>query len=142
MERTLGAAIGKAHKMMFRSINRRFKEAGLDIHAEHFIVLIHLWEQDGQNQQWLGEEAGRDKTSVTRAINGLEKRNMVLRVPDKQDKRHNLIYLTQLGKDLKQTIMPIMEELRNMAEVDIDEKELQICMKVLSKVYDNMHKEI
>ena len=127
---------------MFKSINRRFKEAGLDLHAEHFIVLIHLWEQDGQNQQWLGEEAGKDKTSVTRAINGLEKRNMVLRVPDKQDKRHNLIYLTPLGKDLKSTIMPIMEGLIQQALSDVDQAELQTCMKVLGKVYANLHKEI
>ncbi|MEM8898423.1 MAG: MarR family winged helix-turn-helix transcriptional regulator [Bacteroidota bacterium] len=142
MKKTLGAAIGKTHKMMFKSINRRFKEAGLDLHAEHFIVLIYLWEQDGQNQQWLGEEAGKDKTSVTRAINGLEKRNMVLRVPDKQDKRHNLIYLTQLGKDLKEVIMPIMSGIIQKALTDIEEGELQTCMKVLSKVYDNLHSEI
>lgn len=142
MEKALGAAIGKTHKMMLKSINRRFKEAGLDIHAEHFIVLIHLWEQDGQNQQWLGEEAGKDKTSVTRAINGLEKRNMVLRVPDKQDKRHNLIYLTQLGKDLKEVIMPLMMGIIHKALADVDKGELQTCMKVLSKVYKNLHKEI
>lgn len=135
---SIGASIGRAAKMMGKMLNDHLNEEGLDIHVEHFVVLKHLYEKDGQTQQELGNTAGKDKTSVTRAINGLESKNLVLRVPDQLDRRNKRVYLTQKGKDIKEQLLGPALKTTQLATKNISAEELEICNRVLSKIYDNL----
>lgn len=141
-EQSLGANIGRTGKLMGRALIQRFREAGHDIQMDHWMVLVHLWHQDGQNQQLLGEQAGRTKTSVTRAIDSLEQKNLVVRVPDKTDRRHKLIYLTHQGRELKQTLFPYALEMISKATQGIPEVEIETCISVLKRIFDNMSTHI
>lgn len=136
--RSLGSIMGRVGKAMERALTERFRQADLALSVDHFIVLMHLGEEDGQSQLQLGAEAGRNKTTVTRAIDRLEKENMVVRVPDRQDRRHKRVYLTQKGKEMvthmQQLAMRQMEE----AKEGINPDELIVAKKVLLQVYENL----
>lgn len=137
-ERSLGSIMGRVGRAMERAMSDRFRNAGLSLGLEHFIVLIHLGVEDGQSQQQLGEEAGRHKTSVTRAIDWLEKQNMVVRVPDQKDRRHKRVYLTNLGREMIETLKIHGQEQMQEAKKGIDPAEMEVCKKVLLQVYDNL----
>lgn len=127
--------IGKA---MAKSLTERMHQAGYELNMEHWIVLVHLWEEDGQNQSRLGETAGRHKTAVTRAIDNLEDMNLVVRVPHQQDRRNKLIYLTKSGKELKRQLLPLAMATHEEAMKGISHDELRACQITLSKILENV----
>ena len=68
----------------------------------------------------------------------MEKKNLVNRVADKQDRRQNLIEITPLAADMKNEITDSAMEAVNLITKDIPSEELQIFIKVLSKMAENM----
>jgi DNA-binding MarR family transcriptional regulator len=141
-EESLGGLIGQAGRSMMRALQGQFKALSLDITVDQWIVLMHLWEEDGQNQATLGETAGHHKTTVTRAIDSLERQNMVLRVPDKSDRRNKLIYLTHLGREMQASLMQPAILVHEEAVSDIDEADLATCKAVLAKIFQNLKHHI
>ncbi len=137
-ESNLGALVGQVGKVMSRALLDRFRQQGYEFGIDQWIVLIHLWHEDGQTQQDLGMTAGRNKTTVTRAIDWLEANNYVVRVNDQQDRRHKRIYLTHGGKELQNLLAPEVAEIMEEATSGIPEEELGVCKQVLRKIFLNL----
>jgi DNA-binding MarR family transcriptional regulator len=138
LDESLGYLIGRTQRALVNRLNRNFAEAGHDVTAEQWAMLLHLWQQDGQGQQQLADCACKDKTSVTRLIDGLEKRNLVLRVADQNDRRNNLIYLTNKGKALQKELITLVQKTLTEAQQEIKPEHLRICKSTLVKVYQNL----
>lgn len=137
-EESLGGLMGQAGKAMSRALIERFRQTGIDISLDQWIVLMHLWQEDGQNQARLGETAGHSKTTVTRAIDSMEKKSLVLRIPDQNDRRNKLIYLTHQGKDMQRSLMPSALRVQREAEAGISPEDLEVCKGVLRKIFQNL----
>lgn len=134
--------MGMIGRAMSKALTDSIREAGYDLNMEDWIVLVHLWEQDGQNQARLGQFAGRHKTAVTRAIDHLEELNYVLRVPDQTDRRNKLIYLTNAGKELEEALCPLAEQIHQEALAGISEQEIAMLHKTLRKILVNTRHHI
>ncbi len=117
-----------------------FSRAQHDITVEQWMILLLLWRENGQFQQQLADGMHKDKTTLTRQIDGLERRNIIVRVPDKIDRRQKRIYLTQKGKDLEQELVPLGIANGLCAMEGISPEHLQICKQVLRKVHENLTK--
>jgi DNA-binding MarR family transcriptional regulator len=138
LENSLGYMMGRAARSMGARLNHNFTEAGYDITCEQWGVLVNLWRNNGQSQQELAGTTCKDKTSMTRLIDGLERRNLVVRTPDKVDRRQKLIYLTNNGKKFQQELLHIVEKTLNEAQQNVPAKDMDICKKVLCRVYENL----
>lgn len=138
---SLGAYLGKAGKVMGKRLSENFAAAGYDINLEHWIILVHLWAQDGLNQKSLCDFAGQHKTAITRAINSLEKLGFVVRIPDKLDKRNKLIYLTHQGKEVREGLFEQMQKTIGEATKGIAAEDIETCKQVLGKVFLNLADE-
>lgn len=141
LAQSLGPYIGKAAKVMEKRINENFALAGYEITLDHWIVLVHLWMDDGLNQKTLCEFAGRHKTKITRTIDSLEAQSYVVRVPDKEDRRNKLIYLTHKGKNAQKELSEQMVKTLDEATMGIEEQELDTCKQVLHKIFLNLADE-
>src|SRR6188474_610919 len=106
---------GKASTAIARRLQKNFKQANVDITIEQWSVLYHLWKQDGLSQQQLCDATFRDKPSITRLVDNLEKLNLVKRVASKEDRRINMIYLTKNAQKLEEETMQIADETLNEA---------------------------
>ena len=141
LEKSLGPYLGKAARVIEKRINENFEKAGKKITRNHWVVLVHLWKKDGQNQTTLCDYAGRNKTTITRTIDSLEKQNYVLRVPDSNDRRNKLIYLTHKGKQAQEALSEIMLTTLEEATAGIAPAHLDICKQVLHQVFLNLADE-
>ena len=92
---------GKASTAIARRLQKKFNTAGLNITIEQWSVLYHLWKKEGISQQEICNATFRDKPSITRLVDNLEKLNLVKRVASQNDRRINLIYLTKDAQKLK-----------------------------------------
>ena len=106
---------GKASTAIARRLQKKFNNATINLTIEQWSVLYHLWKQDGLNQQQLCDATFRDKPSITRLIDNLEKLNLVKRVSDEKDRRINKIYLTKTAQKLQEDTMQLAEETLNEA---------------------------
>ena len=94
---------GKVSAAINRKLSRNFRQNGLEITPEQWTVLIFLWEKDGVTQQELCNATFKDKPSMTRLIDNMERQHLVVRISDKKDRRTNLIHLTKDGKEAGRT---------------------------------------
>ena len=93
---------GKVSAAINRKLYRNFRQYNVDITPEQWTVLLYLWEKDGVTQQELCNATFKDKPSMTRLIDNMERLNLVVRISGKTDRRINLIHLTKTGRDLEE----------------------------------------
>ena len=129
---------GKASTAIARRLQKKFNTAGLNITIEQWSVLYHLWKEDGRSQQQLCNATFRDKPSITRLVDNLEKLNLVKRVAAENDRRINLIYLTKNAQKLEEETMMIADETLNEALKTVPADRIDVCKEVLQIVYDNL----
>ena len=140
-EQTLFFLIKRTSKAFIRRLNRNFSQAGQNITGEQWRMLRCLWYQDGQRQQDLAEKAHKDKTSITRIVDSMEKRDLVVRIPDRLDRRQKLIYLTDKGKRLREESMQVAQKTSLEAQQGIEPEHLDVFRDVLAKIHNNLSRE-
>ena len=129
---------GMASTAVARRLQKNFRLAGLEITIEQWSVLYHLWKQDGLSQQELCNRTFRDKPSITRLIDNLEKQKLVKRMPSKEDRRINLVCLTESAKLLQDKTIELANQTMDEALVGVNKNEIEIVKQVFQKVYDNL----
>src|SRR5215216_5185575 len=129
---------GKASTAIARRLQKKFNTSGLNLTIEQWSVLYHLWKQDGISQQELCNATFRDKPSITRLVDNLEKLNLVKRVASENDRRMNMIYLTKQAQKLQEQTMELAEETLNEALTGVPAEQIEVCKQVLQIVYDNL----
>jgi len=130
--------VGKISAAINRTFLRAFVVEGIDITTEQWSVLACLWEKDKVTQQTLCHLTAKDKPSMTRLIDKLEKRNLVTRVSDNNDRRINLIHLTDAGLALQQRATQIVHQVANKTLNNITDEELNTSRIVLKKIMANL----
>jgi DNA-binding MarR family transcriptional regulator len=129
---------GKASTAIARRLQKNFKLANIDITIEQWSVLYHLWKEDGQSQQQLCDATFRDKPSITRLVDNLEKLKLVKRIAAKDDRRKNLIYLTKEAQILEEKTVEVANQTLNESLDGVTISQIEIAKQVLQKVYDNL----
>ena len=82
----------------------------------------------------------KDKTNITRIIDALEEKNLVVRVEDQIDHRVKSKF-TNAGKQLFYDVLPIMEKTREEVRSNISDNDIDIFKRVLSKILKNLTDE-
>jgi DNA-binding MarR family transcriptional regulator len=129
---------GKAVTAIARNLQKKFNVAGMGVTIEQWSVLYHLWKEDGKSQQELCNATFRDKPSITRLVDNLEKLQLVKRVASGDDRRINLIYLTKQAQKLQEETMALAEATLNEALDGVPADKIEVCKEVLQIVYDNL----
>ena len=134
----LGMLIGQIHRLSTKRFVQNSHNSGLDISMDQWIVLGPIWENDGVSHKEISEYCLKDKTSVTKIIDTLEKKNLVVRVSDQLDHRVKRVVLSNKGKELFLQAIPIMELTRDQIREGITEQDIESLRSVLTKIYNNL----
>ena len=134
----LGMLIGQVHRLSTKKFVPNSHDSGLDISMDQWIVLGPIWENEGLSHKEISEYCLKDKTSVTKIIDILEKKNLVVRVSDQLDHRVKRVVLSNKGKELFLQAIPIMELTRDQLREGITEQDIESLRSVLTKIYNNL----
>ena len=135
---SMGMLINSAHRAMTKRFVQNAMKSGLDISLDQWMVLGPIWQLESASQKELGEITLKDKTSITRLVDILEKKNLVVRVEDQIDHRIKRVILTNAGKQLFFDVLPIMEKTREEVRKDISDQDIETFKKVLSSIIVNL----
>lgn len=138
-QQSLAPNLGRTTKLIEHYINHVLSKRGLNLTKMQFILLHKLHEQNGACQNDLAFSSNRNKSSLTRAINVLEKKNYIARIPNNEDKRINQIFITKSGMEIINQSASIFEEIYNTIHKGINKEEVEQINKVLNKIRDNIY---
>lgn len=116
----------------------RLQENGINITPEQYLVLDILWEKQSLSQQNIADIIQKDKNSVTKIIDSLEKKNLVQRIVDKNDRRINKIELTEEAVALEKITTEVAINFMNDVVKGIDSKDLDNFVNVMRQLKNNL----
>ena len=129
---------GKISSTINRALLRAFSQEDLHITTEQWSVLSCLWKEDKVTQSDLCDLTRKDKPSMTRLIDNLQRSKIVVRVPHATDRRVNLIHLTQYGASLREKVTAVVQSVVDKALQDVSESEIMVARTVLNKIIANL----
>lgn len=134
--------LDQAGRAIIRRMQARLVNSGHDVTVEQWMILLLLWLQDGVSQQYIADFIGKDKGTISPQIDGLERRGLVTRRTGEQDRRQKLIFLTPVGRDLQDELIPIGIENMIEAQAGIDPQALATCKQVLRDLCANLSRPL
>lgn len=104
----------------------RLAAAGLpECTKPQYALLRSAWAYPGLDQAAAGQFTGTDKSTVVSVIDRMERRGLIRRVPDPEDRRKRRLYLTPDGEDLLASMIPVVDQLNEdmLARLSSTERE-------------------
>lgn len=130
--------MGRAYRLLGKSLKEKLSGKSLNFAKEHYQILMQLGFQDGKHQQEIANCIYKDKGTIARAINRLEKENLIERRPSHQDKRQKLLYLTEEGKALVEEFPPMTKGIEKQALKGLDKNQIKAFKDTLITIYENL----
>lgn len=130
--------IGRVWLLLRRFGRKKISELDTGLTFDQMLVLFTLYNNEGMKIGDIADLTDRDRTTTSRMISGLEKKNLILRVPGHDDNRQKLIYLTRSAKDLLEGLEPLKKEFERTMFKGIKKADMDKVAKMLNKVADNL----
>jgi len=124
-------------KLLRESLGIKFASAGFKVTSEQWAILAHLWQQDGLSQQALANRFHRSKVAAFQLISRLEDQGLVVRRPDPNDGRSNLIYLTSKGRQIQSDLVALAQKNMTQALDGISQADLETAKSVVRRIINN-----
>lgn len=128
----------RANQALRNESFREFRERGIELTPEQWMILVRLWEREGRSQNDLCDSTFRDRPTMSRILEGMERRGFVLRRADPNDKRSRLVYLTPLGHGLKKQLVPVVRKLVTRALHGVSRQDLETTRQTLRRIFENL----
>lgn len=118
----LAHLVKHAARGLARALQMRLTEHAVSY--GHWTFLRILWESEGLTQRQLSDQAGVMEPTTFSALNAMERLRYVVRRPSPKSRKEIHVYLTPKGRALKLKLVPLAEEvnevaLRGIAAADI-----------------------
>lgn len=135
---SIGFLIRQAGRVLRNRVQHEIRSAGLNYTMEQGAILMRAGLNEGMTQQALADFLEKDKTTIARIINAMEKSSLIVRVADKEDKRSKGIYLTQKGKEIRASFQKAILKTINEATSGVKQEDLAITKQVLQTINKNL----
>jgi len=137
--KTVAPYIGKTAKLMNMHISDILQDNNIPVTKEQWLLLKVLCEvKKGVIQNDLAFITERNKASLTRLINVMEKKNLVVRTLSMKDTRKKIVHITDEGNKLYIKTEPLLLKCILNIQKGISNNELRILKETLNKIQINI----
>lgn len=135
----LGHLVKDAARAMARGLQIRLMEHSVSIGYWPFLRI--LWEREGLTQRDLAELAGLREPTAYNALQQMEKLGYITRRKLPGNMRNICVFLTPKGKALQKSLIPLAEDLHEVAIRGINDKDLAVVRKALQRIVKNLEED-
>lgn len=114
------------------------RQSNVDLTPEQFLLIDLLWNQGPMSQQNMADKMQKDKNSVTKLVDALEAKGLVVRKKNMDDRRSNLLVLTHKAEEMKESAKEKGISVLDRMLEGISEEELKAFLSTLNKLNANM----
>jgi len=135
--KNFGAVIDKTIKQVKANYQKKFKELEVDITTEQWMIIDCLAAKNIQTQTELAENSFKNKPTVSRILNLLEKKKIIERISVQEDRRKFHIHLTGMGQEIHKKILPEVEALRLKGWNGLSDEDYNNFKRILNVIFKN-----
>lgn len=114
------------------------KSHGIDITIEQWLVLNVINENELISQIAIGEKLVKDKPTISRMVNQLEKKGFIVKNTSTIDTRKVELSISKKGSVLIETLYPIIEKIRFAGLNKLSKEENKSIGSILEKIQNNL----
>lgn len=107
----------------------------------HWVFLRILWVRDGITQRELSEEAGLMEPTTFSALTAMEKLGYIERRKLPHSRKNVYVFLTPAGRQLKKKLVPLAEEVNEIAVQGIDPADVATTRRTLLVMIENIARD-
>jgi len=138
LEQAIGFNVNRTAHLMSEEIARRFRAHGFPLSAQDFGILYLIANHKELTQMEIASLMMRNKTTITRRLNGLEHKQLIARHPSPRDRRYILIKLTAKGEMAMATLAPIVANFQQEVCCGISGEAKQTTIATLKKIIEKL----
>lgn len=135
--KNVGTHIDRTMKAIKANYLKAFKEIGVDITTEQWVILELLYKNNGLSQNDLAGESFKNAPTVSRIIDLLCKKKLTERQRFANDRRRYKIFLTDEGRHVVEKVYPAVWELRDQGWQNLSEEDYVTFLKIINQVFQN-----
>lgn len=134
--------ISRIHLLVTSALKKGFASKGVDkVKPAYLGVLLTLWREDGLKLGELARRSGLEPSSMTGLIDRMERDGFTLRSPDKNDRRVQIIHLTDDGRNIKDPVMSVVDSVLSETFKGISKDDFLKTQAILKQVLENAQKD-
>ncbi|CAD5299127.1 Transcriptional regulator, MarR family [Bosea sp. 62] len=130
------AELASANRKLRALVDERARDMGLTLSRAR--LLMQLAKADGPIQSDLAGLLDIEQPTLVRLLDGLERTGMIERRAVKGDRRARRVFLTEAARAQAEDILAFLTDLRADVLDGIDREELEIALRVLSRMSRNI----
>lgn len=136
LDEEVGFLTVRTSRQLSQFLTLSLKPYGITI--EQWGVLKRLEKQVLLTQKQLAERSMKDHATLTKILDLLEKRLLIQRLPNPEDRRSFLIEITEKGISLKTELFPFVERVFTEVIDGIEADQLAIYQNVMNQLEKNI----
>lgn len=134
----MGATLAPLRWAIINPIKARLKLHGIAYPFEQLIILKVIKDHNSSLvQQEIAEMMGKDKSVILRMVDAMQKEGFIHRIVDINDRRRNILDLTDKGKQLVERFIDIEKQVSIDLMDGVTEVELNNFYKVIEQIKTN-----
>ncbi|MGE7473129.1 MarR family winged helix-turn-helix transcriptional regulator [Bosea sp. NPDC003192] len=130
------AELASANRKLRALVDERARDMGLTLSRAR--LLMQLAKADGPIQSDLAGLLDIEQPTLVRLLDGLERTGMIERRAVEGDRRARHVFLTPAARAQAEDILAFLTELRADVLDGVDREELEIALRVLSRMSRNI----
>lgn len=136
--KNFGEFLDRTVRVVRLDLHKRFKEIGVDITPEQWIILYKLSKKDGQAQSELADGSFKNAPTVSRIIDLLCKKGFTVRKRFGSEKRRKKILLTEKGKESIEKVLPVVIAAREEGWKGLSDEDYQAFIRIINTIFENI----
>ncbi len=138
LEEVIFYVIDQTTKKQKHYSQRKLDELGAGVTVDQWVLIKTVDQFQPISQTELAQKAVKDNASITRTLDILEKKNLLIRSADPSDRRKYLIELSKEGSDFVARYMDTITDLRKQGTKGFTTKELESLRSMLLRIQENV----
>jgi len=130
--RSAGVLAGELARLYSAELQRRLAPLGLS--AAQFLVLSELWSEDGQTQRALTGRLGVEQATMANTLARMERDHLVTRTPHPDDRRSQLVVLTEAARQLEVVAVTAAIEVNDAVLEGLPPAERELFLSMLGRI--------
>ncbi|MCB0663767.1 MAG: MarR family transcriptional regulator [Saprospiraceae bacterium] len=136
-EKHFGTYIDRNYRIIRLRFLQAFKECGVDITTEQWVILDSLYHHEGLSQTELAAMSFKDAPTTSRIIDHLCQKGFASRIRSETDRRAVVVNITDKGKTTYEHLLPSVKDLRQIGWEGLSEEDYESFLRIMNQVFKN-----
>jgi len=138
LDQSAGYLINMTALLLKRELSSAIKSNNIDVTPEQWAILNRLNEKSGLSQKEVAKLTFKDNANITRIVDKLEYKGLVIRHKDPDDRRTWNLSITKKGIEIRDLVEPLAVNILKKVTNGLSEKEVQFYNDISKKIISNL----